>query len=256
MSELSKLLVIQDDNPPSIITLDPEDNVYEIDLDARTVEDIDTVIIESDHKSRVLYFKVARYFDNIDLTNMTCIIEYINAKNESYTYIVPFYDISTFEKERKICFSWEISQLAAKASGTIKYAITFYKVNEDATAILYRLNTKPQSFTIQSSIGFTIEDTRIEAQYVESYDTEFQTGKIYYTRTVENVVDADGNPKVDATGTEIKMITYSIASNYIEGTTYYEKVNLYDETIDNYFEVLVSAAKTAQEGALSWIILE
>ena len=69
-----------------------------------------------------------RYYDGVDLSNTTGIVQYINAKKESHIYAIPFYDIVTFEG--KILFPWCIDGAATKKAGDIKYSfkITIIKL--------------------------------------------------------------------------------------------------------------------------------
>ena len=85
---------IQDENKPSLAVLLPNDEkIYEIDMNSRKIEAPKYLSVELDHRAETIYFKVGRYYDNIDLANMTCVVQYINAKGEGRVYPVPFYDV-------------------------------------------------------------------------------------------------------------------------------------------------------------------
>ena len=88
---------IQDENAPSIAVLLPgTENIYEIDLNKRTIESPEFLSVSRDHKAETIYFKCPRYFDNIDLTNLVCVVEYINANGDGRVYAVPYYDVDSF----------------------------------------------------------------------------------------------------------------------------------------------------------------
>jgi hypothetical protein len=94
----SKLYLIQDTNKPSVAILAPSDEkIYNIDLSTRKIESPDFLSIKKDHMAETIYFTVDRYYDNIDLLETTCVVQYINADKEARIYAVPFYDITTFE---------------------------------------------------------------------------------------------------------------------------------------------------------------
>lgn len=139
----SKLHLIQDTNKPVVATLLPSDEkIYNIDLNTRKIETPSYLSIEKDHYAETIYFLVDRYFDNIDLSTTTCVVQYVNALGEPRMYAVPFMDIQTFEG--KILFPWCIEGEATKAAGTIQYAVKFYhtfKDEEDNILFDFNLNT-------------------------------------------------------------------------------------------------------------------
>lgn len=117
-NNLDELLKIQDNNSPSVITLSPDDNVYFVDLNKRQVDKINAVIVRTDHRAETIYFKVNRYFDNMDLTKTACIVQYETADKKQRVYAVPFYDVDTYANGDKedciedpmILFPWVISE--------------------------------------------------------------------------------------------------------------------------------------------------
>lgn len=135
-----KLHLIQDTNFPSVATLLPSDEkIYSIDLNTRQVETPEYLSVEHDHLAETIYFTVDRYFDNIDLANTTCVVQYINAKGEGRIYPVPFYDITTFDG--KILFPWCIEGEATKSAGNIQYSFRFYMTEKDENnEVLFRYN--------------------------------------------------------------------------------------------------------------------
>jgi hypothetical protein len=62
-----------------------------------------------DHSSEIIYFKIDRFYDYMDLSTTACLIEYVNAKKETGLYAVPFYDIMSFQNEDKMLIPWCIN---------------------------------------------------------------------------------------------------------------------------------------------------
>jgi hypothetical protein len=95
-----------------------------------------------------IYFKVDRFYDNMDLADTVCIIPYINdgiekltgEEDEGHIYLVPFIDIFTFQDEGKMLIPWQISNTVTQAPGNITFSIRFYKLN-DMGQFIYSLNT-------------------------------------------------------------------------------------------------------------------
>lgn len=148
VTTLEQLSEIQAKNPPSFAYLPDADNIYDIDLNNRMINGPSTLSVQRDHRSEVIYFKVDRYYDYMDLANTVCIIEYIVPKDDKrvpYVYVVPYYDTRRFVRENKIVFPWVVGDAATMNNGTLDYAIRFYKIEElnGKATIVYNLNTLP-----------------------------------------------------------------------------------------------------------------
>ena len=88
---------IQDQNAPvSAVLLPSTENVYLIDLEARTIGAPDFLSVQTDHKAETIFFLVDRFYDGVDLATTTCVVQYINANGEGRIYPVPFYDVTTY----------------------------------------------------------------------------------------------------------------------------------------------------------------
>lgn len=59
---------IQDENPPTVALLAPRyEPIIDIDLDTRTISTPEFLSINTDHRSETVYFKCARYYNEVDL---------------------------------------------------------------------------------------------------------------------------------------------------------------------------------------------
>lgn len=97
-----KLWQIQSKNPPELAVLLPStEKIFNIDLNTRTIEAPEYLSVAKDHNAETIYFKVDRFFDNVDLTNTVCLIQFINANKEEHLYAVPFYDITTLNRYKE-----------------------------------------------------------------------------------------------------------------------------------------------------------
>lgn len=178
---LKHLYQIRDNNLPTIALLLPSsETIYNIDLNSRTISAPEFLSTETDHFAETIYFKIDRYFDNMDLTNTVCLIQYEN-KNAvdndgnpagGFVYLVPFYDIEHFKQENKILIPWAIGGPATAAAGDVTFAMRFYKLN-DSGELIYNLNTLPATSKILHGMNvitnenenFMIPDTTIEMIY-------------------------------------------------------------------------------------------
>lgn len=156
----AKLHLIQDTNKPMVAVLAPSDErIYNIDLSTRKIESPEFLSIEKDHMAETIYFTVDRYYDNIDLLETTCIVQYINANKEARIYAVPFFDITTFEG--KILFPWCIEGEATKAAGNVQYSFKFYhtfKGENDEVLFDFNLNTMAATSRVLTGLDVANKD--------------------------------------------------------------------------------------------------
>ena len=155
VNTLDQLYDIQARNAPSNVFLPFKDNIYEVDLSNRVIYGPDHLSVRRDHRAEVLYFKVDRYFDYMDLSNTICIVQYL-VPNESIprVYIVPYFDTTSYAKENKMIFPWVVGGMATAQEGTVEYSLRFYKVKRenDDIKLLYNLSTMPTTSKILNSL--------------------------------------------------------------------------------------------------------
>jgi hypothetical protein len=155
-------------------------NIYDVDLNTRTIHGPEFISVQRDHKSEVIYFKVDRFIDYMDLANTVCVIEYIIPGTEDripYIYIVPFFDTTKFIAEKKMIFPWVVGGPATQAGGTIEYAIRFFRTDGDGvnTTLAYSLSTLPTKSKILPSIEGDGEIMKAEYDIpVEAYESLIQ----------------------------------------------------------------------------------
>ena len=165
------------DSIPVITDLLPEDNqIFELDLNTRTVNIPQFLSVQFDHNSEVIYFKTPRWFEGVDLASTTCIIQYINADGDCGIYCVPFFDLTHFEIDDKghqvpmILFPWSLGGLATISAGILTFSIKFYILNGDTKKFTFNLNTVPTEGIILH--GLDLDEEAIEQFRLDSNVTE------------------------------------------------------------------------------------
>ena len=127
-------------NPPTIRMRVPTDEpVYEIDLNSRSVSAPAILGVEADHESEYIYFQINRFYDSMDLSTCIGLVQFRNAKNEEYYYVIPYYDTDSIEG--KMIFAWDIQSPVTKYGGTVQFSFKFFRVNLASGELLYELNT-------------------------------------------------------------------------------------------------------------------
>lgn len=183
-------------NPPDLAVLLPsEENIYDVDLNTRTITAPKNLGVHKDQRAEVIYFKMDRYYDHFDLSTAIGVIEYINADGEAYIYGIPFYDITTLNtnetilareaydetafqevktSKEKILFPWIVSSDVTRHPGTVTFSMSFYVLNKDADQIalegenpnidfLLRLNLLPTTSTVLEGIDIDPELEELES---------------------------------------------------------------------------------------------
>lgn len=150
----SNLDLLQNVNAPAYALLPTAENIYEIDVNTRTIAAPPFLSVEKDYKAEVIYFSIDRYVDYMDLSQTCCIIQYNNIKGGKGTrfYPVPFYDIYRLGMADKIVFPWCLDYYVTEVAGPVEFSIQFFKVGEaindrqEAVKVFtYNLNTLPAS---------------------------------------------------------------------------------------------------------------
>lgn len=104
--------------------------------------------VVSDHNAETIYLQIDRYFDDADLSQKTCVIQYINAADEKRLY--PITEKYIDDAKGKLTFAWKLSGNVTKAAGIISFSVRFYEIENDA--YLYNFNTKTASFLISDGL--------------------------------------------------------------------------------------------------------
>lgn len=168
-----KLFQIADTNifRTQALNIPENEPIYLIDLNKRTIKAPEFLSVATDHDAEIIYFKVNRYFDGMDLSKTTCVIQYINANNQGALYPVPYCDIQKLANEGMMIIPWSISGLVTAAPGPVKFSIRFYKVSQDEAnnqpaELVYNLNTQVASSKILYGIDLSeemIDYTQVDA---------------------------------------------------------------------------------------------
>lgn len=181
---------------PTVDTIIVPSNIllYNIHLDTREIDAPEYLSVQHEHYAETIYFVVDRYYDNMDLAQTTCVVQYVTPDNESYIYAVPFCDTVTFPD--KIIIPWCISGSATSLSGTVKYVVRFYKIDE------------------QSVISENNERDPSKAEFSYSLSTKPASSKVMYGLPIEGILDEEN---------------YHIETN----NRFYEFLNVINQMVDN-----------------------
>ena len=145
--------------------------LYNIDLNTREIDAPEYLSVQHEHYAETVYFLVDRFYDNMDLAQTTCVVQYVT-NNQSYVYAVPFCDVTTYPD--KIIIPWCISGSATEYAGIVKYLLRFYIIDKNSTItdeeydpsqaqFSYSLSTLPASSRVL--YGLPVENVLNEEDY-------------------------------------------------------------------------------------------
>ncbi len=126
--------------------------VFKIDLNTRNItipKELKTIAVTGDHNAETIYFEVDRYFDNYDLSQLSCVVQYRNALNEEDIMAC---NVDEYLPNGKIHLGWTITQHVALAKGNVTFAVRFFKLDENKQKLLYSLNTNPVTVSVSEGL--------------------------------------------------------------------------------------------------------
>ena len=128
------------------IRIPKDEQIYNINLNSREVEAPSFVGIETDESAEIIWFKLDRYHDDLDLYNGACWIQYINADKQKFFWYAPMQIQGEQHGKDSILIPWVISNNVAAKAGQIEFNFQFfgtYTKEKDETKFSYVLNTIP-----------------------------------------------------------------------------------------------------------------
>ena len=146
-----RLLEIQNSVDIVYTTLPSDEPRFIIDANSRTITipvEFQFLGVKNDHNAETIYFEIDRYFDDEDLSQHTCVIQFANKNNSDDGGIYPVTTMDTTSVDGKIIFGWEIKSDATSIVGDIYFSVRFYSINSTDFVFTYNFNT----LTAKSSI--------------------------------------------------------------------------------------------------------
>lgn len=187
---ISFLKEIQDSGTTTYSALPSTEPRFLINANKRKItipSEFSFLAVRYDHQAETVYFEIDRYFDDVDLSQHTCIVQFVNKDEYGNVsdghYRIPIMDIETVDG--KIIFGWKIENPATKYAGTIDFSVRFYSITGegDEAKFLYNLNTIPS----RSKILDTLQVHGTEY----SHPSEFEIWVAKITEIAKNIEQAE-----------------------------------------------------------------
>lgn len=178
----SELLEIQNSNIESntaLLSVNPDvESYFEIDANTREIlvpSQFEYIGVYNDHNAETVYFRMNRYFDNVDLSQKVCVVLFINPDG-----IASYSTTTVSENENLLTIGWTINHEHTSNSGILTFAVCFYHINETLYEIDYRWSTKPATVKILPGLdlvkgdfaGMGYDDLSAVLQMIETEKVE------------------------------------------------------------------------------------
>lgn len=164
-----RLLEIQNSVNIVYTTLPSDEPRFIIDANSRSITippEFQFLGVKNDHNAETIYFEIDRYFDDEDLSQHTCVVQFSNKNNSDDGGIYPVTTMDTTSVDGKIIFGWEIKSDATSLVGDIYFSVRFYSINSTDYVFTYNFNT----LTAKSVILDTLDVDN--PSVVEKYPSE------------------------------------------------------------------------------------
>ena len=144
-------------NFPTVVQIDSNEILYNIDLETRQIEAPKYLGAECDHESEIIFFKVGRYQDGMDLATTTCYVSYQTTNRLDGTpyygfAAIPFYDTLTLSATNEMIIPWALDSAVTQSPGKIKFNFRFFKLDEKEN-LIYNLSTSPTTSQVLNTIN-------------------------------------------------------------------------------------------------------
>lgn len=137
------------------------------------------VSVQGDELAEVVYFRVDRFFDAMDLDTADIYIQWTTSDGISGFSRPWVVDIES--EPNKMIIGWAISSKMTQKAGSIRFALRFIRWNDTKTELTYSLSTLTQTATIKSGLDFDLTD--IENLLDDSDTADMIRGRIQQSKT-------------------------------------------------------------------------
>lgn len=183
LDAISDIRVRSDSNNYNLLRLpvEADEPIFEIDANTREINVPDVfkrngLTVEGDVLAEIVYFRMARFFDMMDLYRFANQgVQTTNIHEGPHTYI-EWQNLSSKDPDHQqgvdfayamtcddnyIYFGWPLADKVSGDSGTIQFAVRFLEIEDDQ--IKYNYSTKIASCDIKTTLNFDFSDGSIRA---------------------------------------------------------------------------------------------
>lgn len=123
------------------------------------------IAVQGDEVAEIIYFKINRYFDFMDLNNTEIYIQYEDSKGNKDVCQEWVRDIES--DPDFLIFGWALRDPITKHDGTLKFSVRFVNWDDEDGTVSYNFSTLEASASINKALNLTIDATRAETENEE-----------------------------------------------------------------------------------------
>lgn len=216
---------------PKWVRLPVDEEVFKIDANSRKINvpkefASNGVGIVGDELAEIVWFKIDRYFDIVDLgaNPMKIYIQWetpAGDKGISAAYAISKEKIENGDiQEDYIYFGWALTSELTKKAGTIKFNVRIVKVEDgtDSTGatkkyIAYSFNTQPASVSIKQGINYDFVNNTIDIEDA----TELIGSRILQGNTTHSPIIRTNLSSIAFSGQTLSIVAEAIKHTQAEG---------------------------------------
>lgn len=131
--------------------------------------------VQGDEIAEIVYFKINRFFDNIDLNTKDIYIQWRSAATDEQGNAIEGVSVPwviDIESEPGyIIFGWPLSSKITQKAGNVQFAVRFYEYSEITETLTYSLSTLTQTATIKPALDFDLPSIILDRNHAKIDDS-------------------------------------------------------------------------------------
>lgn len=180
---------------PYFLRLPLDEPFLEINANTRVItvpSQLRQVGVHGDKYAEIVFFRIDRYYDAVDLATRDIYIEWENAAGEKGVSKEFLCDTQSEKNKDKIIFGWIIDDAITKQAGTIRFAVRFVEWTNPlaengsgGATLAYSFSSLPAQMTIVESLNYSLleDDSAITYQPTQENQEKHLT---YFNWYLEN----------------------------------------------------------------------
>lgn len=234
IEELSELAIGdgRTGSDPYFLRIPVDEPLFEINANTRGITvpgELSQVGVVGDKFAEILFFKIDRYFDAVDLDTRHIYIEW-ELPDGTRGISRDFLRDTQSEKD-KIIFGWLIDDVLTAQIGTIRFAVRFveWTDREDEAAanakLLYSFSSLPATITISDTLHYTLFEDDEELQYnTDNYETAISNLRAAFENANPDSADETA-PQPARAPIYVLNLGADMQATLVEGNVYTRNLN-------------------------------
>jgi len=186
---------------PYFLRLPLDEPYFEINANTRAItvpSALSQIGVVGDKYAEIVFFKIDRYFDAIDLDTRHIYIEWEapGANGETIKGISRDFLRDTQSEKDKIIFGWLIDDRLTQAVGTIRFAVRFieWTSSEDSAAegeqLAYSFSSLPAQISVVDSLHYDLFDGADDKDWTAVSNQKIRNMQLFFENSVPDAEDS------------------------------------------------------------------